>query len=390
MSKPLIDGKKLNESPSFGGLSPSPRTTASYASSKSSNRPLDNPQSFDKDPKEAKNKESSKVSSSSSAKFGLERPDQSDKASTKDDLASLDLDPIFRKLCGKDQFKNEPNCSICSKSFSTLKLIIRKNCNFCGNCICEDHGKKKRPNPENINEYVRICDLCDEKHIKRIILKEFDERMKRKEKDVSELEKRIKEQQVAINDAQREYDTLLVQKTRNDKNYSDQIAFLTNDITRIKEETKKCEKENTLLTKDFNDTQKKVEQLDSKIQEAQQEYERLQIESSTLNKQIEAVNQDINKITKRMMEIEEIITQNKLGQAQVPSGNFYVKSVGQNDDKNTEKFVSFHSSLMSERTERIKGHYENSKLNGISKKKTNKEDDSLSISNPCEVKCNIF
>jgi len=91
-----------------------------------------------------------------------------------------------------------------------------------------------------------------------------------------------------------------------------------------------------------------------------------------------------------MMEIEEIITQNKLGQAQVPSGNFYVKSVGQNDDKNTEKFVSFHSSLMSERTERIKGHYENSKLNGISKKKTNKEDDSLSISNPCEVKCNIF
>jgi len=35
--------------------------------------------------------------------------------------------------------------------------------------------------------------------------------MKRKEKDVSELEKRIKEQQVAINDAQREYDTLLVQ-----------------------------------------------------------------------------------------------------------------------------------------------------------------------------------
>ena len=111
--------------------------------------------------------------------------------------------------------------------------------------------------------------------------------MKRKEKDVSELEKRIKEQQVAINDAQREYDTLLVQvlflkkkffmfqKTRNDKNYSDQIAFLTNDITRIKEETKKCEKENTLLTKDFNDTQKKVEQLDSKIQEAQQEYERL-------------------------------------------------------------------------------------------------------------------
>ena len=46
MSKPLIDGKKLNESPSFAGLSPSPRATTSTTSSKGSLKPLDNPQSF--------------------------------------------------------------------------------------------------------------------------------------------------------------------------------------------------------------------------------------------------------------------------------------------------------------------------------------------------------
>lgn len=43
----------------------------------------------------------------------------------------------------------------------------------------------------------------------------------------------------------------------------------------MKEETKKCEKENMFLTKDFNDTQKKVEELDTKMHDAQEEYERL-------------------------------------------------------------------------------------------------------------------
>lgn len=77
--------------------------------------------------------------------------------------------------------------------------------------MCEEHLKKKRPNPENPSEHVKICDSCDEKHIKRIILKEFDDKMKKKERDMNELEKIIKEQQLLINDAQREYDNLLVQ-----------------------------------------------------------------------------------------------------------------------------------------------------------------------------------
>ena len=44
-----------------------------------------------------------------------------------DDLSNLDSDPIFQKLCGKEQEKNEPQCSICNKQFNTLKLILRKN-----------------------------------------------------------------------------------------------------------------------------------------------------------------------------------------------------------------------------------------------------------------------
>ena len=42
-------------------------------------------------------------------------------------------------------------------------------------------------------------------------MKEFDEKMKKKDRDLNELEKMIKDQQFSINDAQREYDNLLVQ-----------------------------------------------------------------------------------------------------------------------------------------------------------------------------------
>lgn len=53
------------------------------------------------------------------------------------------------------------------------------------------------------------------------------------------------------------------------------MTFLTNDIARIKDETKKCEGENTKLTKEFNETQKKVEELDNEIQSAETEYDKL-------------------------------------------------------------------------------------------------------------------
>jgi hypothetical protein len=47
------------------------------------------------------------------------------------------------------------------------------NSKFCGECVCDDHSKKKRPNPANImdkSEVERVCDECDMKYIKRIIL----------------------------------------------------------------------------------------------------------------------------------------------------------------------------------------------------------------------------
>ncbi len=88
---------------------------------------------------------------------------------------------------------------------------------FCGGCVCEDHSKKKRPDPKNTSEYVRVCDICDEKWINRTILGEFYEKLKSKERELESLEKQIREQQTKIENEQREYDNLVltVKRKRN-------------------------------------------------------------------------------------------------------------------------------------------------------------------------------
>ena len=91
------------------------------------------------------------------------------------------------------------------------KIILKIKSEFCGACVCDDHSKKKRPNPKNPSEFARVCDTCDEKHIRKNILQEFDERMKRREKEIVGLESKIKEQQVKINEVQTDYDNIMIQ-----------------------------------------------------------------------------------------------------------------------------------------------------------------------------------
>lgn len=53
------------------------------------------------------------------------------------------------------------------------------------------------------------------------------------------------------------------------------MHYLSNDIARIKEDTKKFDKENGILNKDFNDAHKELEELEDNYAEAKGEYENL-------------------------------------------------------------------------------------------------------------------
>ena len=94
--------------------------------------------------------------------------------------------------------------------YLSLELEWYLSSKFCGCAVCEDHSKKKRPNPHHTSDYVRVCDICDEKFINKTILGEFYEKLRKKEKEINELEKQIRDEQVKIENEQKEYDDLVL------------------------------------------------------------------------------------------------------------------------------------------------------------------------------------
>ena len=69
--------------------------------------------------------------------------------------------------------------------------------------------------------------------------------------------------------------SLNFQKAKNEKNTADQINYLQNEIFKLKEETKKCDRENVILSQEFNEAHQRREQVENEYNEAKTEVERL-------------------------------------------------------------------------------------------------------------------
>lgn len=113
------------------------------------------------------------------------------------------------------------------------------------------------------------------------------------------------------------------------------------------------------------------------------------VEASTLNKQIEAATQDIDVISKRIRAAEEMLSKEKGGKnplGRLPGGlGGGARSVTYHD---TDRVGSFESSILSENTVRVRGHYQSSSINPSQKRRTRAMDEG-SMSGQCS-KCNLF
>jgi predicted nuclease with TOPRIM domain len=305
-----------------------------------------------------------------------------------DDFDQLSAETIFQRLYPREQFKNQSECICCQTKFSALKLKKRRHCKFCGNSICDDHGKKKRPDPQNTTATYRICDKCDVKYLLRIILGEYHERSKKKDKELAAYEKSMREYQIKSADANREHDSLKLKKNKLDKGYSDEVMFLTGEINRIKDETKKCEKENAVLNKEFNETHVKVEEIETQYNDAKTEHERLKKEASTLNHQIDAINADINQLNRSLKSMDEMISKGKMNRFSndVNQNTFYAGSLLGNNESIMESGDSVLSSSDIRKPPTNNSHYKPiMKKSGVKPKGDEKADKGSS----CNM-CNIF
>jgi len=96
-------------------------------------------------------------------------------------------EPIFNELSPVPRYSKLNNCSICGSKFGLLSS--RKNCAFCGEAVCSDHSEKKRGNPKNMSEFVKICDKCERKYLEKMIYDEFVLKKNHRNKAIFETER---------------------------------------------------------------------------------------------------------------------------------------------------------------------------------------------------------
>ena len=72
---------------------------------------------------------------------------------------------------------------------------------------------KKRENPQNPNAFVKICEICEEKYLNKMILDDFFKKKKKKEEETREVEKKLLEIKQELTVQQNEYSRAQAQVT---------------------------------------------------------------------------------------------------------------------------------------------------------------------------------
>lgn len=98
-------------------------------------------------------------------------------------------EPIFNELCSQSKYSKGNKCVVCDGKFGILKQ--RKNCGFCGEAVCGEHREKKRPNPKNEKEIVKICEICERKYLEKMIYQVFLMKKNMKNKEIFGIEQEL-------------------------------------------------------------------------------------------------------------------------------------------------------------------------------------------------------
>ena len=73
---------------------------------------------------------------------------------------------------------------MCKKGKESIKTMVNLISKFCAVYVCKKCLIKKRRDPENEKQFVRICVDCENLHLRKILFEEFWNEKLRKEKDI--------------------------------------------------------------------------------------------------------------------------------------------------------------------------------------------------------------
>ncbi len=86
---------------------------------------------------------------------------------------------------------------------------MHKKSAFCGKALCKSHIVKKRQNPNNLEKFAKICEICEEKYLNKIIWEDFSRKKKKKEEESKQLDAQFNEIKNELAAKQNEYNKLI-------------------------------------------------------------------------------------------------------------------------------------------------------------------------------------
>ncbi|CAD8106260.1 unnamed protein product [Paramecium primaurelia] len=214
-------------------------------------------------------------------------------------------DSIFKctlsdeKLKELKQGKNE--CCICHKSSSLIHKL--KQCKFCGNVVCKEHGKKKRKDPNNNSLLKRLCEICEDKYIRLTVETAYKQKRDQLAQQALELDLQSKELLQDIRSLQNQVSEIQQQGVKQQGEYKQIQNELIFKTQKLDNEIKSYQDENLKLKSIIQSIKKEMQLLNERLNEKK-------LDSQKKQNQLYQIEQEIQfndiECQKEMLEIEKL------------------------------------------------------------------------------------
>eukprot|EP01017_Pseudomicrothorax_dubius_P028147 TRINITY_DN3325_c0_g1_i2.p1 TRINITY_DN3325_c0_g1~~TRINITY_DN3325_c0_g1_i2.p1 ORF type:complete len:352 (-),score=116.11 TRINITY_DN3325_c0_g1_i2:93-1148(-) len=211
--------------------------------------------------------------------------------------------PMLRQLCDPSKYKKSDNCYVCKKEFGLLTKK-KKACKFCGNSVCESCSPKKRANPQNKEDFQRICDRCEMIYLKKMLYDEYNAKKVEREKKLEKKLADLSEMQSLLKKMNTDLELLRSENSKQNQELEEGTRRMREKTAKIRVEIEKLEKENVKQGETIKEYQERIQETKRKIEDKERLLDERKQKLAELNKQIQARTDDISNIKREITELE--------------------------------------------------------------------------------------
>lgn len=192
---------------------------------------------------------------------------------------------IFQHLCPPEKYRKDGVCYITGKKDSL------SNCPFCGKVVHKSVLERRRKDPQNPDNFVKICDRCNKNYLERQLLLPFW--------------KNCQKIRVVVEDREKNYDKYLTKVNKLDTeivNIRKLNGAKETDVVqrhaKLESDTKEYTSNLELLNEEMEDLTKRLGRIDNEYFQAEILTKEQRIHYQKLEKQLRDINQEDEKIEK--------------------------------------------------------------------------------------------